>query len=116
MSFLSWVKDLFSEEVEQDKIMEQIKEHEVKKDTDYDYSMKIFELKNRDDLQQVTSYILQDKTLALIKMHKFTGDNDDLKDTLIELKQTCENCNGRILGVTNNMFLVVKNSVEIVRE
>jgi len=78
--------------------------------------MKIFELKNRDDLQQVTSYILQDKTLALIKMHKFTGDNDDLKDTLIELKQTCENCNGRILGVTNNMFLVVKNSVEIVRE
>jgi len=25
MSFLSWVKDLFSEEVEQDKIMEQIR-------------------------------------------------------------------------------------------
>mgnify|MGYP001558226311 CR=1 FL=1 len=112
MSFFSWLKNLFVEDVN-----DEIQEEEIKQELiNMDYKLKIFDLKNKDELNQVTSFIVQDKTIALIKMNKFTGDHHKLKETLNELKQTCDTCNSRVLGVTNNMFLVVKNSVEFVKE
>ena len=111
MSVFSWIKSLFVENVE-----DEIKEDEIKQELNHmDYKLKIFDLKNKDELSEVTSFIVQDKSLALIKMNKFTGDHGRLKETLNELKQTCDTCNSRVLGVSNNMFLVVKNSVEIVK-
>ena len=112
MSLFSWLKNLFVEDVN-----DEIQEEEIKQELiNMDYKLKIFDLKNKDELNQVTSFIVQDKTIALIKMNKFTGDHHKLKETLNELKQTCDTCNSRVLGVTNNMFLVVKNSVEFVKE
>lgn len=112
MSMNSWFKDLFfeKEEVKENKIEEN---KEVK---NYDYNLKVFDLIKKDDLNQVSSYIVQDKALALIKMHKFIGNRDDLKDVLNELKQTCDNCNSKIVGLTNNMYFVTKNSINVEKE
>ncbi len=116
MSLGSWFKDLFfekeKEEIKEETVQEEIKE-EVK---NYDYHVKIFDVVKKEDINQVTSYILQDKALALVKMHKFTGNRDDLKQVLNEIKQTCENCNSKIIGITNNMYFISKNSINIEHE
>lgn len=114
MSFFSWIKNLFVEDMNDS---EEVREEELKEEIkNTDYKLKIFDLIHKDQLSDVTSFVVQDKTIALIKMHKFTGDHSNLKETLNELKQTCDTCNSRVLGVSNNMFLVTKNSVELVRE
>ena len=80
MSFFSWLKNLFVEDVN-----DEIQEEEIKQELiNMDYKLKIFDLKNKDELDQVTSFIVQDKTIALIKMNKFTGDHHKLKETLNE--------------------------------
>ena len=115
MSFSSWFKNLFSSDTVDlpDELKEELKgEQEVKKD----YKLKIFEINHKKDVNNVTNFVLQDNALALIKMNKFTGDHNDLKETLAELKQACDNCNSKVFGVSNNMFLVVKNSVEVLKE
>ncbi len=118
MSVGSWFKDMFfekdTEEVKEANI--ELKQEEAKEIKNYDYNVKIFDLIRKDDVSKVTSYIIQDKSLALVKMHKFIGNKDDLKDVLNELKQTCDNCNSKILGITNNMYFVTKNSINIERE
>ena len=117
MGFGSWIKNLFFEEEnvkteEVNEVKEEFKE-EVK---DYDYNVKIFDVVKKEDINKVTSYIIQDKTLALIKMHKFTGNRDDLKDVLNELKTTCDSCNSKVLGITNNMYFVTKEKINIEKE
>ncbi|MEK6835278.1 MAG: hypothetical protein AABX61_03385 [Nanoarchaeota archaeon] len=115
MSFFNWIKSLFVEDVNNEMI-EEMQDNELKQELQkMDYKFKIFDLKNKDELDEVTSFVVQDKALALIRMSKFTGDNAVLKETLTELKQTCDTCNSRVLGVSNNMFLVVKNSVEVLK-
>ena len=114
MNVFSWLKGFFVGDTVElpDELKEELKEEMQK----IDYNLKIFEVNEKSDLNQVTSFIVNDKALALIKMHKFTGDTEALKETLAELKQTCDNCNSKVLGVSNNMFLVVKNSIDVVRE
>ncbi|MEK6907244.1 MAG: hypothetical protein AABW45_01835 [Nanoarchaeota archaeon] len=113
----SWVKALFVDDVSEEQIKEMMQEQEPQMQTPMiDYKLKIFDVRNRDELSQVTSFIVQDKSMALIKMNKFTGDYAVLKETLNELKQTCDNCNSKILGVSNNMFIVTKNSIEVLKE
>lgn len=117
MNFFNWLKGLFVDNVSEEQIKEMLQEDELKKEVqNTDYKLKIFDLRHKNELSQITSFIVQDKTIALIKMHKFTGDHDALKETLNELKQTCDNCNSRVLGISNNMFLVAKNSVEVLKE
>ena len=116
MGFSSWFKSLFFED---DKVnLEEVKEIKVEdKDIkNYDYNLKIFDIMKKEQINEVTSYIIQDKALALIKMHKFTGDSQDLKDVLNELKQTCDNCDSKVIGLTNNMYLITKNNINIERE
>ncbi|MEK6840999.1 MAG: hypothetical protein AABW57_00825 [Nanoarchaeota archaeon] len=116
MSLFSWLKNLFTEDINKEEI-EQMQEEELKKElVNTDYKLKMFDLKHKDELSNITSFIVQDKSIALIKMNKFTGDHAALKETLNELKQTCDTCNSRVLGINNNMFLVVKNSVEVLKE
>lgn len=117
MGFSSWLKNLFFEEenVKTEEVNE-IKENVKEEIKDYDYNVKIFDVVKKEDINKVTSYIIQDKTLALIKMHKFTGNRDDLKDVLNELKTTCDNCNSKVLGITNNMYFITKNSINIEKE
>ena len=116
MSFIKWIKNLFVEDVNQEQF-EEMQENELKQElANTDYKLKIFDLTHKNELSNVTSFVVQDKTIALIKMNKFTGDHNNLKETLNELKQTCDTCNSRVLGINNNMFLVVKNSVEVVKE
>ena len=110
----SWFKDLFFEKEEVKEGIEETKE--IKEIKNYDYNLKVFDLIKKDELNQVSSYIIQDKALALIKMHKFIGNRDDLKDVLNELKQTCDNCNSKIVGLTNNMYFVTKNSINVEKE
>jgi len=112
MSFFLWIKNLFVEDDITEEVKEEIKE-ELKNS---DYKLRIFDLQKRDELNEVTSFIVQDKTIALIKMYKFTGDHSGLKEVLSELKQTCDNCNSKVVGVNNNLFLVVKNSVELLKD
>ena len=112
MSMGSWFKDLFFEKEEVKDLPQEVKE-EIK---NYDYNIKIFDLIRKNEVNQITSYIVQDKALALIKMHKFIGNRDDLKEVLNELKQTCNNCNAKILGITNNMYLITKNTINIEKE
>jgi SepF-like predicted cell division protein (DUF552 family) len=113
MNIFSWIKNLFVEDITN---IEEIREEEIKQELSNDYKLKIFDLKHKDELSQVTSFIVQDRSIALIKMNKFTGNHDHLKETLNEIKQTCDTCNSKVLGVSNNMFLVVKNSVEVLKE
>ncbi len=114
MSVSSWFKNLFLEQSNgQSSEVEMEKVEEVK---DYDYNLKIFDVVRKSDISQVTNYIIQDKALALIKMHKFTGNKEDLKEVLNELKKTCDGSNSRIIGVTNNMYFVIKNSVNLEKE
>jgi len=114
MSVGSWLKGIFLEEDNKvEEVKEEIAEPEV---NNYDYHIKIFDLIRKDDVNKVTSYIVQDKTLALIKMHKFTGNKDDLKEVLNELKTTCDNCNSRVLGITNNMYFVTKKTINVEKE
>jgi SepF-like predicted cell division protein (DUF552 family) len=116
MSFFSWLKSLFIEEVTSNEL-EETQEEELKQQLiNRDYKLKIFDLTHKNELPNVTSFIVQDKSIALIKMNKFRGDHAQLKETLNELKQTCDTCNSRLLGINNNMFIVVKNSVEVVKE
>lgn len=116
MSFFTWFKNLFVEDVNSEQL-EEMQENELKQElSNTDYKLKIFDLTHKNELSNVTSFIVQDKTIALIKMNKFTGDHAALKETLNELKQTCDTCNSRVLGINNNMFLVVKNSVEVLKE
>mgnify|MGYP001613497495 FL=1 len=117
MGFGSWIKDLFFEEenVKTEEVNE-IKEESKEEVKDYDYNVKIFDVVKKEDINKVTSYIIQDKTLALIKMHKFTGNRDDLKDVLNELKTTCDSCNSKVLGITNNMYFVTKEKINIEKE
>ena len=113
MSFVLWLKNLFTNDTVE--LPEELKE-EMQQEASKDYKFRIFEVNNKHELNPVTSFIVNDKSLALIKMHKFTGDTNELKETLMELKQVCSNCNSSVFGVSNNMFLVVKNSVEVVKE
>ena len=115
MSFLLWFKNLFASDTVElpDELKEELKGEQTQK---IDYRLRIFEVNNKKDINNVTNFVLQDNVLALIKMHKFTGDHNDLKETLAELKQACDNCNSKVFGVSNNMFLVVKNSVEVLKE
>lgn len=115
MSVFSWLKGLFVEDINPEDVQAMLGE-EQPQELVKDYKVKIFEVNNKNELNQVNSFIAQDKSMALIKMHKFTGDHVQLKETLTELKQACDSCNSRILGVSNNMFLVVKNSVEVLKE
>jgi SepF-like predicted cell division protein (DUF552 family) len=112
MSFFARLKNLFFEDVTQEMVEEQVKE-EIK---NFDYKLKIFDLKHKDELNELTSFIVQDKSIALIKMHKFTGDHASLKQVLSELKQTCDTCNSKVVGISNNTFLVMKNSIELLKE
>ncbi|MEK6932409.1 MAG: hypothetical protein AABW56_01285 [Nanoarchaeota archaeon] len=114
MSLGSWLKGVFLEE---DNKVEDVKEEKVEDSLqNYDYSVKIFDIIKKDDVNKVTNYIIQDKTLALIKMHKFIGNKDDLKDVLNELKTTCDNCNSKVLGITNNMYFVTKKTINVEKE
>lgn len=116
MSFFSWLKGLFVEDISSDELQEAQEEELKKQLASTDYRLKIFDLMHKNELSDVTSFIVQDKSIALIKMNKFTGDHAALKETLNELKQTCDTCNSKVLGINNNMFLVVKNSVEVLKE
>ena len=115
MGFSSWLKNLFFEEEVK---IEEVKETKIEdKDIiNYDYNLKIFDVMKKEQINEVTSYIIQDKALALIKMHKFTGNSQELKEILNELKQTCDNCNSKVIGITNNMYLITKNNINIERE
>lgn len=110
---MAWFKDLFfeKEEVKEEKI-----ENVNKEIKNYDYNLKIFEIIRKEDVSQVTNFIVQDKTLALIKMHKFIGNREDLKEVLNTLKQTCDSCNSKVIGLTNNLYFATKNSVNIEKE
>ena len=113
MGFSSWIKNLFFEE----KNVEKEEVNEVKEEVkDYDYNVKIFDVIKKEDINKVTSYIIQDKSLALIKMHKFTGNRDDLKEVLNELKTTCDSCNSKVLGITNNMYFITKEKINIEKD
>src|SRR3989344_438015 len=117
MGLGSWIKNLFFEEenVKTEEVNE-VKENAKGEIKDYDYNVKIFDLVKKEDINKVTSYIIQDKSLALIKMHKFTGNRDDLKEVLNELKTTCDNCNSKVLGITNNMYFITKEKINIEKE
>ena len=114
MSFVSWLKDLFIEKNEEAQVEDEMQN--IQPVTQADYNFKIFDLKNKDELNLVNSFIVQDKALALIKMNKFTGDREQYKQVLNELKTACDNCNSKIVWISNNMFFVVKNSVEVLKE
>jgi len=75
-----------------------------------------FSLMNLENYKEKNVNLEPFDKLFLIKMNKFTGDHNDLKETLAELKQACDNCNSKVFGVSNNLFLVVKNSVEVLKE
>src|SRR3989344_4041470 len=113
MSFGSWFKDLFfeKENIEVKAEGETVKEEKEVQNIDYDYNLKIFDLIKKNDVEKITSYIIEDKAIALVKMHKFTGNKDDLKEVLNEIKRSCDTCNSRIIGLTNNMYFVTKNSI-----
>jgi len=123
MSLGSWFKNLLFEKEEGKEKTEESSEEDsnaingVKEKTkNYDYNVKIFDLVKKEDVNNITNYIVQDKALALVKMHKFIGNKDDVKYVLNELKQTCDNCNSKIVGLTNNMYFITKNSINIERE
>ncbi|MEK6835724.1 MAG: hypothetical protein AABX55_01760 [Nanoarchaeota archaeon] len=114
MSFFTWLKSLFFEnEAEIEQIEAEMQN--VQPVTQADYSFKIFDLKSKDELNNITSFIVQDRSLALVKMNKFTGDSEEFKHVLNELKNTCDNCNSKVIGINNNTFLVAKNSIEILK-
>lgn len=114
MTIFSWLKNIFMEDVSH---AEEDAEEELKQELkNTDYKVKIFDLKHDNEVSEINSFIVQDKTIALIKINKFTGDHSKLKETLNEIKQTCDTCNSRILGVSNNIFLVVKDSIEVLKE
>ena len=117
MGLGSWIKNLFFEEenVKTEEVNE-VKENAKGEIKDYDYNVKIFDVIKKEDINKVTSYIIQDKSLALIKMHKFTGNRDDLKEVLNELKTTCDSCNSKVLGITNNMYFITKEKINIEKE
>ena len=110
---MSWFKDLFFEKEESSEVKLEEKKEEIKS---YDYNLKIFEIIRKEDISQVTNYIVHDKTLALIKMHKFIGSREDLKEVLNTLKQTCDVCDSKVIGLTNNLYFATKNSVNIEKE
>src|SRR3989344_7260919 len=102
MSVFSWIKGLFVEDINEE-IKEDMREEEVKQElANFDYKLKIFDLTHKNELSNVTSFVVQDKSIALIKMNKFTGDHAALKEALNEIKQTCDTCNSRVLGINNN--------------
>ena len=118
MSFGSWFKDLFfeKENIEVKAEGETVKEEKEVQNIDYDYNLKIFDLIKKNDVEKITSYIIEDKAIALVKMNKFTGNKDDLKEVLNEIKRSCDTCNSRIIGITNNMYFVTKNSINIEKD
>ena len=76
-----WILRLDADEY----LTEELKE-EMQQEASKDYKFRIFEVNNKHELNPVTSFIVNDKSLALIKMHKFTGDTNELKETLMERK------------------------------
>ncbi len=107
---MSWFKDLFFEnEISEEREIKSEEAQEIKPD----YILKIFDIVKKSEMSSITEHIIKEKSIALVKMHRFVGNREDLKEVLNELKKTCELSNSKIIGLTNNLYFITKNSISI---
>ncbi len=92
-----------------------IETENVVSNEDKSIQVKVFSLKDENDIKEINQSLISGDTIAIINRDQ-VKDNEVFKKMIENLKKTCSSIDGDIAGISSRIFIATPKAVKISRK